>query len=178
MVAEAPRERSEAGFFPTGPGWFVVNARDTCWIHVDGMADKAPFEAPDAWFSQVGVRLNLLEPGEPMALYHSEDAQEDFLVLAGECVLVVEGHERRLRAWDFVHRPPGTAHVLVGAGQEPCLVFAVGARAPQERCVYPVNEVAARHGASVAQETTSPDEAYAGLPEWRAIPCPPSFPPP
>jgi uncharacterized cupin superfamily protein len=177
MVPEAPLERSEAGLYPAGPGWFVVNARDTTWIHVDGLAAKAPFEAPDAWFSQLGVALYLLEPGEPMAVYHSEDAQEDFLVLAGECVLVVEGEERRLQAWDMFHSPPGTTHVLVGAGARPCLVLAVGARVAKEQFAYPVNEIAARHGASVAEETTSPDEAYTRFPEWRMIPSPPGFPP-
>jgi uncharacterized cupin superfamily protein len=178
MTPEAQLEGSEVGFYPTEPGWFIVNARETVWVQVEGLAAKAPFEAPNAWFSQVGIGLNLLSPGEPMAFYHAEEAQEDFLVLSGECVLVVEGKEHRLRAWDFFHCPSGTEHVLVGAGQEPCLVLAVGARVPQERFVYPLNEVAARYGASVAEETTSPDEAYAGFPEWRPIPCPPGFPPP
>jgi uncharacterized cupin superfamily protein len=176
MVPEAPFEHSEAGLYPTGPGWFVVNARDALWIEVDGLATKATFEAPNAWFGQVGVRLNALEPGEPMSLYHAEEAQEDFLVLAGECVLVVAGEERHLRTWDFVHCPPGTPHVFVGAGEEPCVVLAVGARSEHESLVYPVNEVAARHGASVAEETTNPDEAYAGFPQWRPVPCPPGLP--
>lgn len=56
------------------------------------------------------------------------DDQEDFLVLAGEALAIVEGEEHPLRRWDFVHCPPGTSHVIIGAGEGPCLVLAVGAR--------------------------------------------------
>jgi quercetin dioxygenase-like cupin family protein len=102
-------------------------------------------------------------------MYHRELGQEDFLVVAGECVLVIEGEERRLKAWDFVHCPPWTQHVFVGAGDGPCVIVMVGSRAGGFEVVYPVDETAARHGASVAEETTSPDEAYAGFgPEARA----------
>jgi uncharacterized cupin superfamily protein len=117
-------------------------------------------------FPQVGLTLSLLEPGRPSGLYHAETAQEDVLVLAGECLLLVEGEERLLRAWDFVHFPPGTHHALVGAGEAPCLVLMVGARPEGRGIHYPVEEVAQRHGASVEQPTYSPHEAYAPFPHW------------
>jgi uncharacterized cupin superfamily protein len=94
-------------------------------------------------------------------MYHGESTQEGFLVLAGECLLLVEGEERRLRAWDFFHSPPWTEHVLVGAGDGSCVVVAVGARGEGEEVRYPVAEVARKHGASVLEDTTSGAEAYA-----------------
>jgi uncharacterized cupin superfamily protein len=132
----------------------------------------------DARFEEVGVNIRVLEPGQPASLYHAESAQEDFLMLRGECVLVVEGEERRLRAWDFVHCPPLTKHVFVGAGEEPCLILMVGARNPGLDIVYPVEEAALRHGAGVEEETRSGPEAYApygppqpGKPDgWDALP--------
>jgi len=102
----------------------------------------------------------VLSPGQPACLYHRETAQEDFLVLFGEALLLVEGEERPLKQWDFVHCPPGTDHVFVGAGEAPCAILAVGARAHQD-LVYPVSELAARHGASAERETPDPKEAYA-----------------
>jgi uncharacterized cupin superfamily protein len=97
-------------------------------------------------------------------MYHSED-QEDFLVLAGECLLLVEGEERRLRAWDFVHCPGGTEHIFVGAGGGPCVIFMTGGRTRERETVYAVSEVARRHGAGVESETTESSEAYARFPE-------------
>ena len=99
-------------------------------------------------------------------MYHWEADQEDFLVVAGEAVLIIEGEERALLQWDFVHCPPNAAHTIVGAGNGPCVVVAVGARAHDGKPDwggYPVNEVAARHGASARAETTEPGEAYAHL---------------
>jgi uncharacterized cupin superfamily protein len=107
-------------------------------------------------------------------MYHAEGAQEDFLVLAGECVLVVEGEERRLGPWDFVHCPPETEHIFIGAGDGPCLIVMVGARTAGRSLVYPVNEVARRYGASVEQAQMR--EAYARFAEDRPVPCPPEFP--
>src|SRR6266516_7850743 len=121
----------------------------------------------EGYFSQLGISLRLLRPVEPMAMYHWETDQEDFLVLSGEALLVVEGEERPLRQWDFVHCPAGTKHVIVGAGEGSCLVLAVGAR---DRSTgpdwggYTVDEVALRHGAGVEQETTDPAEASARFP--------------
>jgi uncharacterized cupin superfamily protein len=164
MVPEAPLEETEAGRVAKGDGWFILNARDARWYHADGRPALCHLEG-DAQFSQLGIHIYVLGPGQPMAMYHWEADQEDFLVLSGEGLLIVEGEERPLRQWDFVHCPPETKHVLIGAGEGPCVVVAVGAR---ERSVdnpdwggYPVDEVALRHGAGVERETNDPDEAYA-----------------
>jgi uncharacterized cupin superfamily protein len=176
MVPEAPLEHSPHGAFPVGDGWFVVNVRDAQWFESDGLGYYAPFEGENAPFGELGVNLNLLRPGEPSCMYHGEEAQEDFLVLSGECVLIAEGEERVLRAWDFVHCPPWTEHVLVGAGDSPCLILAVGARSKGRGLVYPVNEVALKHAAGVEEETSDPKEAYARFSRLDPVPCPGEFP--
>jgi uncharacterized cupin superfamily protein len=168
VAPEAELIRTEHGLVPTGEGWFVLNAREAQWWDRGGRGVLCEFEgagiegATD--FHQLGINLTRLEPGQPMAMYHWEEDQEDFLVLAGEALLIIEGEERPLRRWDFVHCPPGTSHVIVGAGDGPCLVLAVGAR---ERSTgpdwgaYTVSDTALRHGAGVEWETTEPREAYA-----------------
>ncbi|HSC93245.1 MAG TPA: cupin domain-containing protein [Gaiellaceae bacterium] len=159
MVPEAPFEREEqGGLVPRGEGWFVLNARDAAWLEGEFGAGTR-FEG-EPRFPQVGINIGVLQPGQPACMYHAEEAQEGFLVLDGECLLLIEGEERRLRAWDFVHCPAGTEHVFVGAGDGPCAILAVGAR-PTPSVVYPVSELARRHGAGVERTTTSPDEAYA-----------------
>jgi uncharacterized cupin superfamily protein len=168
---EAPLERTEHGFAPQGEGWYVLNLRDAEWRHADGrgavcvVADD--FEGWRRDTAQLGVNPFVLLPGEPMSMYHWEADQEAFLVLSGGALLVVEGEERPLREWDFVHCPPGTRHVLVGAGTAPCLVLAVGSRAHDgqpDSIGFPVDEVAGRHGASVVEETTDGGAAYASAP--------------
>ena len=117
----------EGGLVPEGEGWFVLNARDARWL--DGAFGKyTGFEGPESKFPQLGININVLAPGEPMTMYHREDAQEDFLVVAGEAVLIVNGEERPLQAWDLFHCPPGVDHAIVGAGAGPSIVIAVGAR--------------------------------------------------
>ena len=115
---------------------------------------------------QLGVNPFVLMPGEPMAMYHWEGDQEDFLVVAGEAVLIVEGKERKLRAWDIVHCPPDTRHVIVGAGSSPCVVIAVGAR-ERDMLGFPADDVAKRHGASVEEDTLDPGVAYGSAPQRR-----------
>jgi uncharacterized cupin superfamily protein len=159
MVPEAPLEKTESGLVPKGEGWFVVNAKEARWLEHKTFGSGTTFEG-DPEFEQIGINIGVLEPGQPACLYHRENAQEDFLVLWGECLLLVEGEERRLKAWDFVHCPPWTEHVFVGAGDGPCGILAVGARGPEE-IVYPVSELARRHGASAEQETPDPKQAYA-----------------
>ena len=149
--------------------WFIVNVREARWVWNE-MGGYCNFEDGDASFEQVGINLNVLPPGAPMAMYHEEPGQEDFLVLRGECLLIVEGQERPLGAWDFVHCPPQTKHVIVGAGDEPALVLAVGARKGQAS--YPVDEAAVRHGAGVETETSSPREAYEKYGPLEAGPAP------
>jgi uncharacterized cupin superfamily protein len=165
MVPEAPLEQTEAGLVPRGEGWFVLNAREARWYHTPGRSAVCDFEG-DIDFPQLGINLSVLQPGESMGMYHWEADQEDFLVLSGEALLLVEGEERPLRAWDFVHCPPQTAHIIVGAGDAPCLVLAVGAREHQEGPGwgrYTVDETALRHGVGVEHETNEAQEAYAGL---------------
>ncbi len=159
MVQEAPLEQTESGLVPKGEGWFVVNAKEARWLEHKAFGSGTTFEG-EPEFQQLGINIGVLEPGQPACLYHRENAQEDFLVLFGECVLLIEGEERALKAWDFVHCPPWTDHVLVGAGSGPCAILAVGARGNEE-IVYPVSDLARRHGAGAEQETPDPKEAYA-----------------
>jgi uncharacterized cupin superfamily protein len=143
------------------PDWFVVNVAEAPALSHERAGSFVPFEDPEERFPELGVNIRMLRPGQPNAKYHSENVQEDFLVLSGECLAILDGEERRLRAWDFVHCPPGTEHVFVGAGEEPCAILMVGARRPDKQLHYPVNEVAARHGASVQRPTSDRGEAYA-----------------
>ena len=169
MVPEAPMEQRQGGLKPSGDGWFVVNARDAEWLYNERFGAGVTFEGtPD--FPQLGINIQVIWPGQPNGLYHAEDAQEDFLVLGGECLLLIEREERRLRAWDFVHFPPGTEHILVGAGDGPCTFLAVGARRPGDGISYPVSDVALRHGAGVREETTEAREAYADAPRTETGP--------
>ncbi len=171
MVPESPLVSTEHGLVPKGQGWFVVNARETHWWERGGRGVLCEFEGAGfegaADFCQLGVNLTILDPGEPMAMYHWEADQEDFLVLAGEALAIVEGEERPLRRWDFLHCPPGTNHVIIGAGDRPCLILAVGARDRSRGSdwgAYTVDETARRHGAGVERETSEANEAYARFP--------------
>jgi uncharacterized cupin superfamily protein len=161
VIEEARLKETESGFVPANEGWFVVNVGDTAWDTHETFGASCTFEGPEAEFGQLGINLNVLAPGQPLCMYHRESAQEDFLVLSGTCLLLVEEQERPLSAWDFVHCPPETDHVFVGAGDGPCVILAVGVRQEVERIVYPKSELARRHGAGVESETPSPDEAYA-----------------
>jgi uncharacterized cupin superfamily protein len=169
MVEEAQLEETETGLEPVSEGWFVVNVRDARWMRHEMFGAVCPFGRPEAGFRELGVNLRVLQPGQPNCLYHRESQQEDFLVLAGECRLLVEGAERLLRAWDFFHCPPNTEHVFVGAGNGPCVLLMVGVRSDDEELFYPVSELAGRYGASAEEATASPDEAYAPFPERRAV---------
>ncbi len=140
--------------------WFIRNARETRWT--GGRLGKYTPFGERAEFPQVGVNISVLDPGEPMTMYHREGTQEGFLVLRGECLLIVEGEERPLRQWDYFHCPPGVPHAIVGAGDGPSLVLALGSRVAENWVVYPAEPVAQRHGAGVEVETSKPAEAYAG----------------
>jgi uncharacterized cupin superfamily protein len=177
-VAEARLEALDSGLAPVTDGWFVVNVRDAAWVTNDAFGARCVFEAngqvlrrrPDLdviTFPDLGVTLDVIWPGQPSGLYHAETSQEDFLVLAGECVLLVEGEERSLRAWDFVHCPPGTEHVFIGAGAGPCVIFMTGARTADKEITYPGSELARRHGAGAETDTSSPHDAYAPFPSWQ-----------
>ena len=162
-VPEAPIEQTEHGSVAAGEGWFVLNAREASWRHRPGRGDVLSFDTEEHPFPQVGVNLFVLGPGEPMSMYHWEADQEDFLVLSGEAVLVVDGEERPLRQWDFFHKPAGVSHTIVGAGTTRCVVLAVGHREHQDGPDwggYPLDEAAARLGAAAEEPTTDPRVAY------------------
>jgi uncharacterized cupin superfamily protein len=161
-----------AGLAPQGDGWFVVNAADTVWMRHDNFGARTNFEVDGRLAAerpelevqhhpQLGFRLHVLEPGKPSTMYHRESSQEDFLVLSGECLLIVESQERQLRAWDLFHCPPNTTHAFVGAGDGPCVMLMVGARSSEGTILYPRDEVALRHGAGVEEDTGQPSVAYA-----------------
>jgi len=170
VVPEARLEQTEAGLVPAGEGWFVLNAREARWRRRPGrghslrLTDHAP---------QLGVNLFVLGPGEPIGMYHWEADAEGFLVVSGEAVLIVEGEERPLRQWDYVHCPPGTPHMIVGAGAG-CVVVAAGSREHGDEDVnggaYVVDDAAARHGASVEEETSDVQRAYARFPDPEPAP--------
>src|SRR5262245_35647661 len=160
---EATMDETPYGGNPATDGWFVLNLGDALAARNEEKGGAVyPLEPREVRFTDFGVNVHVVWPGEPSALYHSESVREAFLVLSGECTLVVEEEERPLRQWDFFHCPAGTRHIFVGAGDGPCAILMIGGR-PQERRTlhYPVSEIAAKHEASVAQETPNPDEAYA-----------------
>jgi uncharacterized cupin superfamily protein len=164
-VNEAQSEETPYGRYITSDGWFVLNLADALALRNDEKGGAVyPLEGRNAPFADFGVNVHVVWPGGPSAMYHAEGAQEGFLVLAGECTLVVEEEERPLRQWDYFHCPAGTRHIFVGAGDGPCAILMIGARPEIEELYYPVSEVAAKYGASVAQETRSGDEAYADWP--------------
>jgi uncharacterized cupin superfamily protein len=115
-------------------------------------------------FRDVGINLRVLSPGKPLCRYHRENAQEDFLVLSGSCTLLVNGEERSLRAWDFVHCPPGVTHVLVGAGEGPCIVICIGHRkGDAHELFYPASDLARSYGAEAPEPTDKPAVAYSDV---------------
>jgi uncharacterized cupin superfamily protein len=171
-VPEAPLKQTDDGLVPDGAGWFVLNARDARWRSRPGR-QSVSFTGSDDWtadtlFPMLGVNLAVLESGEPNSVYHWETETEAFLVLRGEALLIVEGQERPLRQWDFVHCPPKTEHVIVGAGDGPCVVLCMSSRENQQfgpYGEYTVNEAAARYGASSPEVTQETDIADASWPE-------------
>jgi uncharacterized cupin superfamily protein len=176
-MGEARLESVESGQTPATEGWFVVNVRDTVSLTNEKFGARGVFEASgrvvrgrtdlqEQYFPQLGLMIDVIWPGQPSGLYHSETKQEDFLVLAGECVLLIDGDERQLRTWDFLHCPPGTDHVFIGAGNGPCVIFMTGARGEGKKLNYPGSELARRYGAGVETETSEPREAYAPHPHW------------
>jgi len=165
---KAELEQTPLGLVPTGEGWFVLNAREARWVRSEDRGQDTDLEGRQE-FAGLGIRIQVLAPGQH-ALYHRERGQEGFLVLSGECILLIEDEERRLKAWDFVNCPSWTEHAFVGAGEGPCVIVMAGSRVGGFEVVYPVNELAAKHGASAREETSKPDEAYAhfGPEDWSA----------
>jgi uncharacterized cupin superfamily protein len=149
--------------------WYIANARDMQWFDAGQFGFYSDFQR-DNHFDEFGFNIGMALPGHPGALYHRESHQEGFLVLSGEAVLIVEGEERPLRVWDYFHCPAGVEHIIVGAGDGPCVLLGVGGRVGPGNPVYPVSAVALKHGAGVEQETATPKEAYAPFPEPTPVP--------
>src|SRR3954470_11369719 len=145
---ETKLKDTETGRVAEDDGWFILNIADSSWARLPGRGVWTAFEPPGR-FKQIGIGVHILWPGDTPGYYHAESDQEDFLVLSGECIVVVEGEERRMGPWDFFHSPAGTAHIAVGAGGGPCAIVMAGARTPGKSIEYLVDEAAARHGASV-----------------------------
>jgi uncharacterized cupin superfamily protein len=164
MVPEAQLKSSDGGLEPAGQGWFVLNARDAKWLDGHFGAYTRFENRESARFERLGFNIGVLSPGQAACYYHGEDDQEDFLVLQGECRLLIEGEERLLKQWDFVHCPAWTEHVFVGAGAGPCALLAVGTRT-DGGVVYPRSELALKYQAGVEETTDEPGRAYAGLPD-------------
>lgn len=169
VVEGARLEQSEHGTVPATEGWFVVNVRDAAWETNDTFGAACFFEGESAPFAELGLNVRVLFPGRSRLLYHAEPYQESFLVLAGECVLLVEGEERPLRAWDFVHCPPDTTHGIVATGSEACVLVMAGARGPDwpGGIVYPRSELAHSYGVGVEAESRAVPEVLAQFPPWR-----------
>jgi uncharacterized cupin superfamily protein len=161
QVPEAPLADTGQGIVPGGAGWFIVNVTEARAYRRGRFGEACRFESLERLFPEFGINVRVLEPGQPNCLYHREIGQEAFLVLSGECTAIVEEQERPMRAGDFLYAPPGTAHVMVGAGEGPCAILMVGTRKEPDEVLYPVSDVAARHEASVEEPTDDPDIAYA-----------------
>jgi uncharacterized cupin superfamily protein len=164
-VPEAKLVEKSGGLTPGGAGWFVVNVADALSFTHPVAGQYVPFENREAArFPHYGVNIHVLQPGQPSAKYHAESNQESFLVLEGECRLIVEGEERILRKWDFFHCAPMTRHITVGAGEGPCALLMIGARLPYEELEYPADPLAAEYGAQAPEVTSDQKAAYADWP--------------
>jgi uncharacterized cupin superfamily protein len=163
-VPEAELVQTEAGRRVEGEGWFVLNVADAVWETTQRGGTWSLLEADEPRFEQFGIGVHVLLKGEMPGFYHAESAQEGFLVLSGECLAIVEGQERRMRQWDYLHCPPGTRHITVGTSEEPCAILMVGTRMKGKTITYPVDPVAAAHGASVQYEAHNAPDAYA---QWQ-----------
>jgi uncharacterized cupin superfamily protein len=164
-VPEIPLRETKFGRVADGDGWFVINATESRWRDTGQFGFFCNFEGKRP-FRELGINVNVLQPGQAIGLYHRERAQEGFLVIAGECLLLIDGKKRPLRTWDYVHCPGGTDHIVLGAGSGPSVVIAVGGRGGRKGLVYPVEQLALEHGVGVERETTSAQEAYAPFPHF------------
>jgi uncharacterized cupin superfamily protein len=172
VADKAKLEHTNTGVVPADGGWFIVNLSDLRWETLSGGGTWCGFESPEAPSRILGIGVHILWPGDKPGYYHAESNQEGFLVLSGACIAIVEGEEHRLSQWDYLHCPPGTAHITVGAGDGPCALLMVGTRSPDATIRYLVEPAAARHGASVEAESDSPREVYANRPPIVPTPSP------
>jgi uncharacterized cupin superfamily protein len=168
VVTEAHLEPVASGLAPVTPGWFIVNAADAAWVNNEWSGGVCIFESDDFVLRgrpdlseyvkpNAGFTIRVVQPGRPADLYHAESVEEDFLILMGECVLIIEDQERRLRPWDFVHCPPMTAHTFVATEAGLCVILAAGNRRDDLERVYRRSEVALRYGAGSDVDTENPE---------------------
>jgi uncharacterized cupin superfamily protein len=176
VIPEAKLEDTGPGLVPASQGWFVMNVRDARWFDKPGRGHSVPLTGHDEYeaetfFPMLGMSIRVVGPGEPSDTYHWETEQEDFLVLAGEGLLIVEGQERPLKQWDFVHCPPETKHIFVGAGDGPFVILCASSRQFQKDGpwgFYIADETAARYNASSPEDTQDGELAYARFEKSRA----------
>jgi len=173
---EARLEQTDTGLRPTDPGWYILNLSQMCWRGFPGGGAFTSFESGPEPSARLGIGVHILYPGDKPGYYHAEDDLEGFLVLSGECVAVVEGEEHRMGPWDYLHCPPGTAHITVGAGDAPCAILMYGTRTAEAAIRYLPDAAAARYGAAVERESGSPQEVYADRPPIQNLPS--FWPPP
>ena len=155
---EAKLVQTEHGKIPEGEGWFILNMSDARWWKNDKFGSVCRFEG-ETRFPHYGINVRVLEPGQPACHYHAEEEQEDFLILQGECKVILEGREWSLKQWDLVHCSKGTRHVFVGAGKGPSVILMVGSRTEGE-ILYPIDPGAQKYDACAPNETDSPEESY------------------
>ncbi len=166
---EAALKETDAGLVPESAGWFVMNARDGRWFAKPGQGHSIPLTGHDeleaeTFFPMLGMAIRVVAPGEPIGTYHWETEQEDFLVLHGEGVLIVEGEERPLRQWDFVHCPPGTKHAFAGGPNHTLVLLCASSRRFQKDGpwgYYCSDATAAKFNASSPEDTQDGSVAYA-----------------
>lgn len=159
-------------------GWFVKNVKGATWTHSEAFGKKCAFDTENP-FPQIGIHVFVLEPGKPNCRYHREEAQEDFLVLAERCKLLVNGEERPLQTWDLIHCPAGVSHVFVGVDDGPCALLAIGYRpgAENEQLFYPASQLARTYNAESPEPTPDPKVAYSDVkprtridpPKWPVV---------
>jgi uncharacterized cupin superfamily protein len=169
------------GGVPTTDGWFVLNVRDARWSRRPGMGHSCALTGRDEYeaetfFPMLGMSVKVVPEGEPSTTYHWETEQEDFLVLAGEGLAIVEGQERAVKQWDFVHCPPGARHAFVGG---PLVLLCASSRQFQKDGpwgYYCADDVAAKYNASSPEDTQHGSIAYARFPPSRLEPYPGGLP--
>ena len=169
---EAKIDDTEVGRVPADDGWWILNLAEMAWDTLPGGGTWSVFESPAARSPELGIGVHILGPGETPGMYHAESNQEGFLVLSGECLAIVEGEERRMGPWDYLHCPPGTAHITIGAGDGPCAILMVGTRSPDETIDYIPEPAAQRYGTAVQELTHDPKVAYAGRPPRTRVKSP------
>jgi uncharacterized cupin superfamily protein len=170
---EAKIDDTPEGRLPADDGWFILNLAEIGWRTIPGLGTWCIFESPNAPSQTLGIGVHVLPPGESPGLYHRESDQEGFLVIAGECLAIVEGQERHMRTWDYLHCPPETEHITIGTGDKPCAILMVGTRGtPNPSTHYVPHPVAAKHGVAVATATTRSEEAYPDRPPSRPVRSP------